>query len=150
AVTSRKSGTTHHRRMRQQPLPADMPARNRRMIGPPQDSKEAVSEKEELVAAPIVPVRKLRNPYRSITIPTMRKVAPTRRTVTAPHPNGRLVVALRTGAGAYGEGAAMGRGILTVAVGFETPPISRRINVPVAFSRVRLPGTGSAQLGAAV
>src|SRR3989442_2108523 len=146
-VTTPTSRKNHHRRMSKPPIPASTPPMTKRMIAPTKDSKKAVTEKEELVAAPIVPVRKLRNPYRIITIPTMRKAAPTRRTVTAPQPNGRLVVALRTGAGAYGEGAAMGRGILTAAVGFETASISSRLNVPVAFPRVVLTGTRCSAIG---
>src|SRR5207245_8560208 len=47
------------------------------------------------------------------------------------------------GCGRVWGGCGHGRGILTVAVGFETPSISRRINVPVAFPRVVLTGTAS-------
>src|SRR5439155_1534892 len=142
-VTTPTSRKIHHRRMSQPPIPASTPPMTKRMIAPTKDSKKAVTEKEELVAAPIVPVRKLRNPYRIITIPTMRKAAPTRRTVTAPQPNGRLGAALWTGAGAYGEGAAMGSAVLRIAVGFGTASISPRINVSLAFPAVVLTSVGS-------
>src|SRR2546428_747249 len=142
-VTTPTSRKIHHRRMSQPPIPASTPPMMKRMIAPTKDSKKAVTEKEELVAAPIVPVRKLRNPYRIITIPTMRKAAPTRRTVTAPQPNGRLGAALWTGAGAYGEGAAMGSAVLGIAVGFGTASISPRINVSMAFPAVVLTSVGS-------
>src|SRR5207245_1339970 len=78
-----------------------------------------------------------------VTTPTSRRRHPRRNS----HPPIPADTAPMTGAGAYGEGSAIGRGILTVAVGFETPSISRRINVPVAFPRVVLTGTGSTHSG---
>src|SRR3989442_4437232 len=57
-VTTPTSRKIHHRRMSQPPIPASTPPMTKRMIAPTKDSKKAVTEKEELVAAPIVPVMK--------------------------------------------------------------------------------------------
>src|SRR6267143_6516240 len=45
-----------------------------------------------------------------ITMPTIVKIAPTRITVMAPHPNGRDVGAREAARAAYREGRAMGEG----------------------------------------
>src|SRR5436309_13173852 len=64
-VTTPTRRKIHQRRISQPPIPARTPPITKGMTAPEDDWKNAVTEKDELVASPSAPVRKLRNRQRS-------------------------------------------------------------------------------------